>query len=136
MTVPSDYDFIGNTITESQFKNALTVLLNHIRQMSLDLVEAQGGNYSYATMALFDVDKINVPANSTIRIAQGDDAGLYTWDGSNLTLAKESNFFESSISENLFEWKDNAGNVVLALNKKGQLVSYDENTKRSILLTN
>ncbi|MEQ1205815.1 spore coat protein CotH, partial [Acinetobacter baumannii] len=62
MTVPSDYDFIGNTITESQFKNALTVLLNHIRQMSLDLVEAQGGNYSYATMALFDADKINVPA--------------------------------------------------------------------------
>ena len=136
MTVPSDYDFIGNTITESQFKNALTVLLNHIRQMSLDLVEAQGGNYSYATMALFDVDKINVPANSTIRIAQGDDAGLYVWDGSNLTPAKESNFFESSNSENLFEWKDNAGNVVLALNKKGQLVSYDENTKRSILLTN
>ncbi|MFX9003759.1 hypothetical protein ABTN42_19760, partial [Acinetobacter baumannii] len=35
-----------------------------------------------------------------------------------------------------FEWKDNAGNVVLALNKKGQLVSYDEDTKRSILLTN
>lgn len=136
MTVPSDYDFIGNTITESQFKNALTVLLNHIRQMSLDLVEAQGGNYSYATMALFDVDKINVPANSTIRIAQGGDAGLYVWDGSNLTPAKESNFFESSISENLFEWKDSTGNVVLALNKKGQLVSYDENTKRTILLTN
>ncbi|MFK6230971.1 CotH kinase family protein [Acinetobacter baumannii] len=136
MTVPSDYDFIGNTITESQFKNALTVLLNHIRQMSLDLVEAQGGNYSYATMALFDADKINVPAKSTVRIAQGDDAGLYTWDGSNLTLAKESNFFESSISENLFEWKDSTGNVVLALNKKGQLVSYDENTKRSMLLTN
>lgn len=136
MTVPSDYDFIGNTITESQFKNALTILLNHIRQMSLDLVEAQGGNYSYATMALFDVDKINVPANSTIRIAQGSDAGLYVWDGSNLTPAKESNFFESSNSENIYEWKDNAGNVVLALNKKGQLVSYDENTKRSILLTN
>lgn len=136
MTVPSDYDFIGNTITESQFKNALTVLLNHIRQMSFDLVEAQGGNYSYATMALFDADKINVPAKSTVRIAQGDDAGLYTWDGSNLTLAKESNFFESSISENLFEWKDSTGNVVLALNKKGQLVSYDENTKRSMLLTN
>lgn len=136
MTVPSDYDFIGNTITESQFKNALTILLNHIRQMSLDLVEAQGGNYSYATMALFDVDKINVPANSTIRIAQGSDAGLYVWDGSNLTPAKESNFFESSNSENLYEWKDNAGNVVLALNKKCQLVSYDEDTKRSILLTN
>lgn len=136
MTVPSDYDFIGNTVTESQFKNALTILLNHIRQMSLDLVEAQGGNYSYATMALFDVDKINVPANSTIRIAQGSDAGLYVWDGSNLTSAKESNFFESSNSENIYEWKDNAGNVVLALNKKGQIVSYDENTKRSILLTN
>ncbi|MDU7367243.1 MAG: hypothetical protein E7L19_08820, partial [Acinetobacter baumannii] len=136
MTVPSDYDFIGNTITESQFKNALTVLLNHIRQMSLDLVEAQGGNYSYATMALFDADKINVPANSTVRIARGDDAGLYVWDGTNLILAKESIFFEGSNSENLFEWKDNAGNVVLALNKKGQLVSYDEDTKRSILLTN
>ncbi|WP_288385552.1 CotH kinase family protein [uncultured Acinetobacter sp.] len=45
-------------------------------------------------------------------------------------------FITSEDSENLYEWKDNAGNVVLALNKKGQLVSYDENTKRSILLTN
>ncbi|WP_391485182.1 CotH kinase family protein [Acinetobacter baumannii] len=121
MTVPSDYDFIGNTITESQFKDALTVLLNHIRQMSLDLVEAQGGNYSYATMALFDVDKRNVPANSTIRIAQGDDAGLYVWDGSNLTPAKESNFFESSDSENLHEFKDANGNVVAFINKDGML---------------
>ncbi len=77
-----------------------------------------------------------VKSDSTIRIAQGSDAGLYVWDGSNLTPAKESNFFESSNSENIYEWKDNAGNVVLALNKKGQLVSYDENTKRSILLTN
>ncbi len=82
MTVPSDDDFIGNNITESQFKNALSVLLNHIRQMPIT-----------------------------------------------------QNFFESSNSENLFEWKDSAGNVVLALNKKGQLVSYDEDTKRSILLT-
>lgn len=44
--------------------------------MSLDLVEAQGGNYSYATMALFDADKINVPANSTVRIAQGRMLGF------------------------------------------------------------
>lgn len=136
MTVPSDYDFIGNTITEAHFKNSLTILLNHIRQMTIDLIEAQGGNYSYASMALFEEDKTNIPPNSTVRIAQGDDAGLYVWDGTNLILAKESIFFEGSNSENLFEWKDNAGNVVLALNKKGQLVSYDEDTKRSILLTN
>lgn len=136
MTVPSDYDFIGNTITEAHFKNSLTTLLSHIRQTTIDLIEAQGGNYSYASMALFEEDKANIPANSTVRIAQGDDAGLYVWDGTNLILAKESIFFEGSNSENLFEWKDNAGNVVLALNKKGQLVSYDEDTKRSILLTN
>lgn len=98
MTVPSDYDFIGNTITESQFKNALTVLLNHIRQMSLDLIEAQGGNYSYATMALFDADKINVPAKSTVRIAQGDDAGLYIWDGVSLILVDESNLYTQAIN--------------------------------------
>lgn len=65
MTVPSDDDFIGNNITESQFKNALSVLLDHIRQMPIT-----------------------------------------------------QNFFESSNSENLFEWKDSAGNVVLALNKR------------------
>ncbi|HAV4623252.1 TPA: CotH kinase family protein [Acinetobacter baumannii] len=45
-------------------------------------------------------------------------------------------FVLSSDSENIFEFKDSSGNVVLALNKKGQLVSYDEDTKRSILLTN
>ena len=57
MTVPSDYDFIGNTITEAHFKNSLTTLLSHIRQMTIDLIEAQGGNYSYASMALFEEDK-------------------------------------------------------------------------------
>lgn len=45
-------------------------------------------------------------------------------------------FVLASNSENIFEFKDSFGNVVLALNKKGQLVSYDEDTKRSILLTN
>ena len=79
MTVPSDYDFIGNTITEAHFKNSLTTLLSHIRQMTIDLIEAQGGNYSYASMALFEEDKANISANSTVRIAQGDDAGLYVW---------------------------------------------------------
>ncbi|WP_288384444.1 CotH kinase family protein [uncultured Acinetobacter sp.] len=131
MTVPSDYDFIGNTITESQFKNALTVLLNHIRQMSLDLVEAQGGNYSYATMALFDADKINVPAKSTVRIAQGDDAGLYTWDGSNLTKAEGgyyqivnqilNQFITSEDSENLYEFKDKDGKVLAFIDQNGRL---------------
>lgn len=121
MTVPSDYDFIGNTITESQFKNALTILLNHIRQMSLDLVEAQGGNYSYATMALFDVDKINVPANSTVRIAQGDDAGLYVWDGTNLTKVETSDnpYLISSSPDNLFVISDYDGNELLTVGKDG-----------------
>lgn len=104
MTVPSDYDFIGNTITESQFKNALTVLLNHIRQMSLDLTEIQGGNYSYVTMALFDADKLNVSNNSTVRIAQGDDAGLYVWDGVSLHIADGDTL---NISQNYADKKAN-----------------------------
>lgn len=44
-------------------------------------------------------------------------------------------FVLASNSENIFEFKDSLGNVVLALNKKGQLVSYDEDNKRSILFT-
>lgn len=121
MTVPSDYDFIGNTITESQFKNALTVLLNHIRQMSFDLVEAQGGNYSYATMALFDADKINVPAKSTVRIAQGDDAGLYVWDGANLTKVETSNnpYTISSTPDDLFIISDALDNVLFSIGRDG-----------------
>ena len=106
----------------------------------------QSGQRSYANYALFEADKANIPSNTTVRIAQGDGAGLYVWDGTNLTKAEGdvvelvnsllNQFITSEDSENLYEWKDNAGNVVLALNKKGQLVSYDENTKRSILLTN
>lgn len=106
----------------------------------------QSGQRSYANYALFEADKANIPSNTTVRIAQGDGAGLYVWDGTNLTKAEGdvvelvnsllNQFITSEDSENLYEWKDNSGNVVLALNKKGQLVSYDENTKRSILLTN
>ncbi|WP_151976744.1 CotH kinase family protein [Acinetobacter soli] len=106
----------------------------------------QSGQRSYANYALFETDKANIPSNTTVRIAQGDGAGLYVWDGTNLTKTEGdvvelvnsllNQFITSEDSENLYEWKDNAGNVVLALNKKGQLVSYDENTKRSILLTN
>ncbi|HCG3372832.1 TPA: CotH kinase family protein [Acinetobacter baumannii] len=58
---------------------------------------------------------------------------------SNIDVSVENligKFVLSSDSENIFEFKDSSGNVVLALNKKGQLVSYDEDTKRSILLTN
>ena len=106
----------------------------------------QSGQRSYANYALFEADKVNVPSNTTVRIAQGENSGLYVWDGANLTKAEGdvveivnallNQFITSEDSENLYEWKDNAGKVVLALNKNGQLVSYDENTKRSILLTN
>ncbi len=106
----------------------------------------QSGQRSYANYALFEADKSNIPSNTTVRIAEGENAGLFVWDGANLTKAEGDvvelvnalldKFLTSEESENLFEWKDNAGNVVLALNKKGQLVSYDEDTKRSILLTN
>ncbi|WP_288414164.1 CotH kinase family protein [uncultured Acinetobacter sp.] len=106
----------------------------------------QSGQRSYANYALFETDKANIPSNTTVRIAQGDGAGLYVWDGTNLTKTEGdvvelvnsllNQFITSEDSENLYEWKDSDGNVVLALNKKGQLVSYDEDTKRSILLTN
>lgn len=87
----------------------------------------------------------------------GEHQGTNTWDGVQLKKSSydpleqankytdeqieqvkniESYFIEKSDTENLYEWKDNLGNVVLALNKKSQLVSYDENKKRSILLTN
>lgn len=86
MAVPDNSDFIANTVTENQFKSNFLILLDHIRQITIDTVK-------------FD------------RITDSD-------------------------TENLVEFHDKNGNVVLALNKKGQLTSVDEDMKRSILLTN
>ena len=86
MAVPDNSDFIANTVTENQFKSNLLILLDHIRQITIDTVK-------------FD------------RITDSD-------------------------TENLVEFHDKNGNVVLALNKKGQLTSVDEDMNRSILLTN
>ncbi len=100
MTVPNNNDFIGYKITESQFKNALIILLSHIRQMSIDLIGAQGGNYSYATIFLFESDKANVPANSSVQITNdAENNGIYTWDGEILTKSDFSLLDDFLINE-------------------------------------
>lgn len=82
MTVPNDSDFIGNTVTELQFKNALVVLLTHIRQVTNDVIIAQGGKYGYATLAEFELVKATIPAGSIITIGEaGDYQGDNFWDG-------------------------------------------------------
>ena len=103
----------------------------------------------YPTLALANADISSLAVNQAVNIGEAENGGLWykaTAEATSLTKSPydpleqvrnaELKYVGSSESENLYEWKDNAGNVVLALNKKGQLVSYDENTKRSILLTN
>ena len=137
---------------------ALTNRTEFLKESKADKSEIVQGHFSFTTLAKFDEKKTTIPANSMVVIEEaGEHQGTNTWDGVQLKKSSydpleqankytdeqieqvkniESYFIEKSDTENLYEWKDSAGNVVLALNKKGQLVSYDENTKRSILLTN
>ncbi|MCH4247584.1 MAG: CotH kinase family protein [Acinetobacter populi] len=87
MTVPNDSEFIANTVTELQFKNALIILLSHIRQLTSDVVAAQGGKYGFASIAEFESVKSNIPAGSIIIIGEaGEHQGDNFWDG--ITLVK------------------------------------------------
>jgi len=142
-----DAKTLGQVISGDEFSDVISRLGRKYPTLAKMMkILQQSGQRSYANYALFEADKSNIPSNTTVRIAEGENAGLFVWDGANLTKAEGDvvelvnalldKFLTSEESENLFEWKDNAGNVVLALNKKGQLVSYDEDTKRSILLTN
>lgn len=137
---------------------ALTNRTEFLKESKADKSEIVQGHFSFTTLAKFDEKKTTIPANSMVVIEEaGEHQGTNTWDGVQLKKSSydpleqankytdeqieqvkniESYFIENSETENLYEWKDNAGNVVLALNKKCQLVSYDEDTKRSILLTN
>ena len=103
----------------------------------------------YPTLALANADISSLAVNQAVNIGEAENGGLWykaTADATSLMKSpydpleqvrnSEFRYVGSSDSSNIFEWKDSTGNVVLALNKKGQLVSYDENTKRSILLTN
>ena len=103
----------------------------------------------YPTLAEANADIANLAVNQVVHIGEVENGGLWYKATTNATTLTKSAYdpleqikelallyVGSSDSENIYEWKDSTGNVVLALNKKGQLVSYDENTKRSILLTN
>ena len=102
----------------------------------------------YPTLALANADISSLAVNQAVNIGEAENGGLWykaTADATSLMKSPydpleqvrngELRYIGSSDSENLFEWKDKDGNIVLALNKKGQFVSYDEDTKRSILLT-
>ncbi len=103
----------------------------------------------YPTLALANADISSLAVNQAVNIGEAENGGLWykaTADATSLMKSPydpleqvkniEFRYAEHSDSENIYEWKDSTGNVVLALNKKGQFVSYDENMKRSILLTN
>ncbi|MES5615338.1 hypothetical protein U2F17_01280, partial [Acinetobacter baumannii] len=129
-----DAKTLGQVISGDEFSDVISRLGRKYPTLAKMMkILQQSGQRSYANYALFEADKSNIPSNTTVRIAEGENAGLFVWDGANLTKAEGDvvelvnalldKFLTSEESENLFEWKDNAGNVVLALNKKGQLVS-------------
>ena len=60
---------------------------------------SQEGTFGFATMLDFNNSKATVPVNSVVHIAQGEDAGTYTWDGVNLTkaIADVNAFIETQV---------------------------------------
>jgi hypothetical protein len=123
-------------VTELQFKNALVVLLTHIRQVTNDVIIAQGGKYGYATLAEFELVKATIPAGSIITIGEaGDYQGDNFWDGIMLVkspydpLIQAKTYADDFFSENA----DSVKNLSLGLQQLITSVSnLEESTKSEI----
>lgn len=102
MPLPNIQEFIGTNVKQSGFKSAQAKLIDYIAGLSIDVAASQGGAYSFTTIANFESNKVNVPANSKVEITSGADAGSYNYDGTNLTksdydpLKQAKNYFEKN----------------------------------------
>lgn len=85
MPLPNIQEFIGTNVKQSGFKSAQAKLIDYIAKLSVDVAASQGGAYSFTTIANFEANKVNVPANSKVEITSGADAGNYNYDGTNLS---------------------------------------------------
>lgn len=135
--LPNANQFVGSMVTESQFKLAFTSLLNFLNELSGGFEASKGGVYGYATVSLFEADKMNVPKNSSVRIATGSEAGLYTWNGAVLTKVQDFTLTDAKTYTDLqlskfltvnttnpaclYEICDNNGNVLLSIDLNGRL---------------
>lgn len=98
MPLPNIYEFIGTNVTEGGFKSAFAIMHQFLKELEINVQATKEGMRGYATISSFEADKLNVPTDTTIRIAQGDDAGLYIWDGVSLILVDESNLYTQAIN--------------------------------------
>ena len=120
-------------------------------QQLLDLIPLSGkihtGEKSYLTLENAYADLSNVPSNSLVRVLNDPDKnnnGLYHWDGSSLTkinddsisiaLEQLQKYLADNNSDNLFEFVDAEGTVVVTITKSGEIVSVKEQEKHSILV--
>ena len=101
-----------------------------------EIASAQGGVYSFNTMADFNNLSSTIPANSSVRIAQGEDAGLYSWDGVTLTkavgdtieLIKKVSQEQDKKLLNLF----NSTEKTYPINKGGYYTAFDNSRPNDI----
>lgn len=137
MPLPNIYEFIGTNVTEGGFKAAFSIMHDFLKDLSIKVESSKDGIRGYATMALFEADKVNVPKNSSVRIATGSEAGLYTWNGTVLTKVQDSTLSDAksytdlqlskfltvntSNPARLYEICDNKGNVLLSIDLNGRL---------------
>lgn len=98
MPLPNIYEFIGTNVTEGGFKSAFAIMHQFLKELEINVQATKEGMRGYATISSFEADKLNVPTDTTIRIAQGGDAGLYIWDGVSLVLVDESNLYSQAIN--------------------------------------
>lgn len=123
-TTTSNIQRVANSVTEERNRaiNAETLLQSHINQN-------QNGIYSYTTKADFVANQASIPINSTVRIAQGDSAGLFVWNGAELIPAEGDNLalankYSDTIKDNLLQ---QLYNLRLGLQKINQALSNDAN---------
>ncbi|MFY2514033.1 hypothetical protein ACNJ69_18500, partial [Acinetobacter soli] len=137
MPLPNIYEFIGTNVTEGGFKAAFSIMHDFLKDLSIKVESSKDGIRGYATMALFEADKVNVPKNSSVRIATGSEAGLYTWNVTVLTKVQDSTLSDAksytdlqlskfltvntSNPARLYEICDNKGNVLLSIDLNGRL---------------
>lgn len=111
--LPDVSRFNNSDVTEAQYKQAFSALLDFLKKLAEDVAASQGGVYSFKTISDFEANKATVPENSVVKITTGDEAGEYNWDGTTLSKSEYDPIAQSKdYSDQLFNKLKNLLNFI------------------------
>lgn len=89
--LPSVDAFVGSDVTQNDFKEAQTQLINFVGELAVKTDAAVAGHKGYATLALAQAAQATLPVNTIVEVMNDpteSNNGMYQWNGT--TLSKSS----------------------------------------------